>query len=98
MLFPSRGLRLRSRTLLRLPRTDSGNSLGDRNLQPRRGPGSVVKFRNGDTWKTPTDGALDVAEISFLVRRNERECFSSRFGSTGSAYAMDVIVRRQRHV
>src|SRR6266550_2969014 len=98
MRLPARGLRLRSRTLLRLTCPDSSDSLGDWDLQPCRGSRSVVEFRNGDSRKTSTNCTLDVAEISLLVGRNERERFSSRFGAASSADAMDVVVWRQRHV
>ncbi len=96
--FPPRRFRFCSRALLRLTRPDSSNSLGDRDLEPRRRSGGVVEFRDCDSRKTPADRPLDIAEISFLIGRNERERLTRRFGPTSSADAMNVVVRRQRYV
>ena len=79
-------------------RAKTRNTLGDRYLEFSSGPSVVIEFRNGDSWQTPTECALDVAQIALFIRSDECERITGHFRSAGSSYSMYVVVGCERHV
>src|SRR5450759_3386359 len=95
---PALGFLLRTRTVLCPLRPERGDTLGLRNLESRRRFGGVIEIGQRDAWQSLPNGALDLTELAFLFSRDEGEGFTGHLGARGAADAMDVVIRRQRHV
>ena len=80
------------------PGAKTRDAFGDRYLEFSGGPSVVIELRNGDPRQATTECALDVAEIPFFIRRDERERITSHFRAASSSDSMYVIVGRERHI
>src|SRR5512143_614759 len=98
MLGPAFDLLPGALALLGLAGADGGDALGDRDLEALDGPRRVVEFRDGDARQALADRALDLAEIRFLVRRDEREGVAFQLGARRAAHAVDVVLGDVRDV
>src|SRR5262245_49053939 len=58
----------------------------------------IVEIRQRHAREPPADCPLDVAQRALLVWRDERERRSRPLGTTGSAHAMNVVIRGGGHV
>src|SRR5437588_2754957 len=89
---------LRSREVFGFPGADRGDSLADRYFQPPFGTSVVLEIGKRDAGEPFSYRPLDRAKIIFLVWRDECERVSDRFGASGAAHTMDVILRHLGHV
>ena len=92
MLSSAVGLRAGARPLVGLPRADGRDALLERNLEALGRARRVVELGNRHAGKALSDRALDLAEIAFLVRRDEREGVARHLGAGRAADPVDVVL------
>ena len=92
------GVRFRPLPLLGLARANLGDPLRMRHLQPLLGSRGVIEIGHGHARQPLVDRALDVADAPFVFGRHERKRRAGQLGARRASDAMDVILRRGRHV
>src|SRR5262245_39990171 len=95
---PSCGIERRPLAFRALARSNLGNALRQRNLQFSLRTRRIVEIRNGDSRETPAEHALDIAQLPFLLWRDEGERLAGHLGATRAADAVDVVFRCLGHV
>ena len=100
MRWPALTIRLgsRSRPLIRLSSANRRYPLADWNLETTFRPCVVIEIGNSHLRQSLANRLLDRAEIVLLVRRHERKCISHFARARCASHAVDVIVRRLRHI
>src|SRR5664280_55074 len=86
------GLFAGARPLLGLACADGRDALLKRNLEALGRVRRVVELGNRHAGEAPSDRALDLAEIAFLVGRDECEGVARHLGAGRAANAVDVVL------
>src|ERR1035437_10935671 len=92
------GLFAGARPLPRPACADGRDALLKRNLEALGRVRRVVELGNRHAGEAPSDRALDLAEIAFLVGRDEREGVARHLGAGRAANAVDVVLGHVRDV
>ena len=59
---------------------------------------NIVEIRECDPRKPLVDDLFDISDIAFFIGRDERKSVAGRFGARRTAYAVNIILRRLRHI